>query len=70
MNDMIIIGDDHSRIGDSRKSLNQNFEMKDIGVLSYFLGLEVSTAPDGYSLTKNKYASDLVSHAGLTDSKF
>ena len=30
--------------------------MKDFGVLNYFLGLEVSNAPNGYSLTQGKYA--------------
>ncbi|XP_022867375.1 uncharacterized protein LOC111387092 [Olea europaea var. sylvestris] len=46
-----------------------HFEMKDLGSLSYFLGLEVSPTTDGYSLTQAKYASDLLTHAGLTDCK-
>lgn len=40
-----------------------------IGILSYFLGLEVTSSRDGYNLTRAKYASDLLSKAGLTDSK-
>jgi hypothetical protein len=43
--------------------------MKDLGTLSYFLGLEVTSFSDGYYLSQAKYASDLLSKAGLTDSK-
>jgi hypothetical protein len=43
--------------------------MKDIGQLSYFLGLEVSSDSTSYYLSQAKYAFDLLSHAGLTDIK-
>ena len=43
--------------------------MKDLGPLNYFLGLEVSSSPDGYYLTQVKYTSDLISQTGITDSK-
>ena len=51
-----------------RSSLS-TFEMKDRDTLSYFLGLEVTSSSDGYHLSQAKYASDLLSKAGLTDSK-
>jgi hypothetical protein len=43
--------------------------MKDLGPLSYFLGLEISSSSDGYYLTQAKYISDLLSRANLIDSK-
>ena len=43
--------------------------MKDLGFLNCFLGLEVSSDNKGDSMTQAKYASDLVSRAGLTDDK-
>uniref|UniRef100_A0A2N9EH44 Integrase catalytic domain-containing protein n=1 Tax=Fagus sylvatica TaxID=28930 RepID=A0A2N9EH44_FAGSY len=46
--------------------LGQHFEMKDLGPLSYFLGLEVSSSSDGYYLTQAKYTFDLISRAGIT----
>uniref|UniRef100_A0A2N9HTF2 Integrase catalytic domain-containing protein n=1 Tax=Fagus sylvatica TaxID=28930 RepID=A0A2N9HTF2_FAGSY len=53
----------------SRLSSSQNFEMKDLGHLSYFLGLEITSSDDGFYLTQAKYTSDLLSRAGLTDHK-
>ena len=43
--------------------------MKDLGLLNYFLGLEVSSSFDGYYLIQAKYTSDLISWAEITDSK-
>ena len=43
--------------------------MKDLGYLSYFLGLEITHSTDGLYITQAKYASELLSQAGLTDSK-
>jgi hypothetical protein len=69
IDDMIITGDDHSGISDFKLFLHQQFEMKDLGHLSYFLGLEVSSDSTGYYLSQAKYASDLLSRAGLIDTK-
>ena len=43
--------------------------MKDLGHLSYFLGLEITHSTDGLYITQAKYASELLSRAGLIDSK-
>lgn len=43
--------------------------MKDLGTLSYFLGHEVTSSSDGYYLSQAKYASDVLSKAGITDNK-
>jgi hypothetical protein len=66
---MIIIGDDFIGILELNKFLNQHFEMKDLGTLSYFLGLEISSSFNGYYLTQAKHISNLLSRANLTDYK-
>ena len=43
--------------------------MKGLGTLSYFLGLEVTSSSDGYYLSQAKYASNLLSKAGIIDNK-
>jgi hypothetical protein len=41
---MIIIGDNTTSIRDLQKFLSQHFEMKDLGTLSYFLGLKFTSS--------------------------
>ena len=69
VDDMIITGDDLSGIQELKDFLSQQFEMKDLGHLSYFLGLEITHSTDGLYITQAKYASKLLSQAGLIDSK-
>ncbi|GFY82953.1 hypothetical protein Acr_02g0011930 [Actinidia rufa] len=69
VDDMIITGDDVHGISELQDFLHRHFEMKDLGPLSYFLGLEVSSASTRYSLTQTKYASDLLTRVGLSDCK-
>lgn len=69
VDDMIITGDDIKGIIELWQYLNQHFEIKDFGSLSYFLGLEVSSDDDGYYLSQAKYAFDLLSGANISDSK-
>jgi hypothetical protein len=69
VDDMIITDDDLSGIQELKDFLSQNFEMKDLGHLSYFLGLEITSYDDGFYLTQAKYTFDLLSRAGLIDHK-
>ena len=43
--------------------------MKDLGHLSYFLGLEITHFTNGLYITQVKYAFELLSRARLIDSK-
>ena len=61
VNDMIITSDDLSGIQELKDFLSQQFEMKDLGHLSYFLGLEITHSTDGLYITQAKYASELLS---------
>ena len=56
-------------IQDLKHFLGCQFEMKDLGPLSYFLRLEVSSSADDYYLTQAKYTSDMISRASIIDSK-
>ena len=69
VNDMIITGDDLNGIQELKNFLSQQFEMKELGHLSYFLGLEITHSTDGLYNTQAKYASELLFRVGLTDSK-
>ncbi|KAA0032008.1 putative mitochondrial protein [Cucumis melo var. makuwa] len=60
VDDMIITGNDPQAIFDLQHYLGQHFEMKGLGSLNYFLGLEVSRRSDGYLLSQANYAFDLL----------
>ncbi|XP_051139087.1 uncharacterized mitochondrial protein AtMg00810-like [Andrographis paniculata] len=69
VDDMVTTGDDTSGISDLQTYLHRHFDMKNLGQLHYFLGLEISDAPDGIYLSQAKYASDFISRLGLNDSQ-
>ena len=69
VDDMIITGDDLNGIQEIKDFLSQQFEMKDFKHLSYFLGLKIIHSTDSLYITQVKYASELLSRVGLTDSK-
>ena len=69
VDDMIITDDDLNGIQELKNFLSQPFGMKDLGHFSYFLGLEITNSTAGLYITQAKYASELLSQAGLTDSK-
>ena len=69
VDDMIITDNDLSGIQELKDFLSQQFEIKDFGHLSYFLGLEITHFTDGIYITQVKYASKLLSRVGLIDSK-
>ena len=69
VDDMIITGNDLNGIQELKDFLSQQFEMKNLGHLSYFLDLEITHSKNGLYITQAKYASNLLSRVGLTDSK-
>ena len=69
VDDMIITSDDLSGIQELKDFFSQQFEMKDLRHLNYFLDLEITHSTDRLYITQAKYASELLSRVGLTDSK-
>ena len=61
VDDMIITSEDLSGIQELKDFFSQQFEMKDLGHLSYFLGLEITHSTNGLYITQAKYASELLS---------
>jgi histone deacetylase 1/2 len=51
------------------KDLQEDFALKDLGDLHYFLGIEVKRSSDGLLLTQSRYASDVLSRSGMDKAK-
>jgi hypothetical protein len=66
VDDMIVIGNDLEERKTLQEHLAREFEMKDLGELKYFLGIEVSRSKKGIFLSQRKYALDLLNETGMT----
>ena len=62
---MILTGDDPGERKALQKYLTSKFEMKDLGQLKYFLGIEVSRSKAGISLSQQKYVLDILTETGM-----
>lgn len=47
-------------IAEFKSEMKKHFDMSDIGLLSYFLGMEVMQDEHGIFVTSNKYTQDLL----------
>ncbi|XP_039146894.1 uncharacterized mitochondrial protein AtMg00810-like [Dioscorea cayenensis subsp. rotundata] len=64
---MVITGDDVDTVLSLKQRLHTEFQMKDLGPLRYFLGLEVAYSRRGYLVSQQKYLSDIFRRADITD---
>ncbi|KAM1770681.1 hypothetical protein ACFX11_045589 [Malus domestica] len=67
--DLIIASDNVAEISTLKQSLQQIFAIKDIGVLKYFLGIEMAYSHKGLFLNQRKYVMDLLKDANMSDAK-
>ncbi|VVA39230.1 PREDICTED: Retrovirus-related Pol poly from, partial [Prunus dulcis] len=58
IDNMIVTGDDQAEIESLQKYLAFEFEMKSLGDLKYFLGIEVARFKHGIFLSQKKYVLD------------
>ena len=69
VDDMIVTGDDAEEISKLQEQLATEFEMKNLGGLKYFIGIETARSRQGIFLSQKKYALDLLSEVGLLECK-
>ena len=54
-------------IADTKRNISTEFEMKDLGMMHYFLGMEVWQSADGIFLGQGKYAVEILKRFGMMD---
>lgn len=69
VDDIILTGDNVEVIHHLKHHLDVTLSIKDLGKLSFFLGIEVGYLPNGIILTQKKFTKELLADAGLTSFK-
>ncbi|GKU93723.1 hypothetical protein SLEP1_g7291 [Rubroshorea leprosula] len=69
VNDIIIIGNDSTKIKALKQYLHTKFSIKDLGPLKYVLGIEVARTSEGIVLSQRKYALDILTETGMIGAK-
>jgi hypothetical protein len=69
VDDVIVTRPDPMSVNRLISSLQQDFALKDLSPLHYFLGVEALPDPHGMFLTQRKYILDLLKHANMLGAK-
>nr|ABG22578.1 retrotransposon protein, putative, unclassified [Oryza sativa Japonica Group] len=65
VDDIVIMGDDVEEIRCLKERLGRAFEVKDLGPLRYFLGIEIARSSKGIVFSQRKYILDLLTDTGM-----
>lgn len=60
MDDILLVGDDITKMNSIKSFLDSHFKIKDLGSIHYFLGLKVSAHHQGYIVNQHKFTTDLL----------
>lgn len=60
VDDLIVTGSDMNEIEAFKSQMMSEFEMSDLGKLTYFLGMEFTEVAEGLVMHQKKYASDIL----------
>jgi hypothetical protein len=56
VDDLIITGGDHKELEQFKEEMKATFQMSDLRLLKYYLGLEVNQTPGGITVSQSAYA--------------
>jgi len=69
VDDIVLTGDDCDELAKLKKKLAEEFEIKDLGALKYFLGMEFARSREGIFVNQKKYVIDLLNETGMLGCK-
>ncbi|CAL2253602.1 unnamed protein product [Prunus armeniaca] len=69
VDDIVVTGNDKEEQLKLQKYLSHEFEIKDLGDLKYFLGIEVTRSTNGIFLSQRKYVLDLLTEKEMLGCK-
>ena len=69
VDDLILTGDNDTKVNHFITILAQQFSIKDVGLLTYFLGVEVVPNKHGLLLSQRRYIMDFLTQTKMQDAK-
>ena len=69
VDDVLITGSNTRHIEDFKQEMMQAFEMTDLGLMSYFLGMEIKQGQDEVFICQKKYAKEILKKFNMEDCK-
>ncbi|XP_019158353.1 PREDICTED: uncharacterized protein LOC109155079 [Ipomoea nil] len=69
VDDIIMMGDDSALVDSLLQRLATTFKIRDLGVPTFFLGIETLSTPEGILLSQRRYIRDILNRAGMSDCK-
>jgi len=69
VDDLIVTGNNHAAITSLKNNFHQQFSTKDLGVLKYFLGIEMTTSHKWLFFNQRKYVLDLFCEVDMLECK-
>jgi hypothetical protein len=67
VDDLIVTGEDISKVANFKKHMTSQFEMSDLGLLSFYLGIEVEQQEDCITIKQTSSAKKVLSQFGMKD---
>nr|GEW17429.1 ribonuclease H-like domain, reverse transcriptase, RNA-dependent DNA polymerase [Tanacetum cinerariifolium] len=67
LNDLIITGTPKKEIDKFKAQMEEKFKRSDLGLLAYYLGIEVTQTDGDISIRKSAYANKILKEAGMID---
>jgi len=67
VDDLIFTGNNPKMFEDFKQAMNKEFEMTDIGLISYYLGIEIKQGEDGIFVNQEKFAKEILKKFKMED---
>ncbi|KAJ8775065.1 hypothetical protein K2173_020069 [Erythroxylum novogranatense] len=69
VDDILVTGNDCKQINQLKHDLMQTFEMTDLGVMTYFLGMEIKQSPGEIFICQKKYLKEILRRFRMEECK-
>src|SRR4051812_35446814 len=67
VDDLIFTGNDEKMIEEFKEDMMKKYEMSDLGLLHYFLGIEIHQKEESVFICQNKYARTILKKFGMSN---